>query len=468
MGKLELLRMICVVLIFCIAGAIASPAQIFSILGNFDFPNGSGPNVELIQGTDGNFYGTTGQGGTNNNCTDGCGTVFKITAKGALTSLHSFNGTDGSFATGLVQGTNGNFYGTTANGGNNNCTDGCGTVFKITAKGVLTSLHSFNGTDGSGPYSGLIRGVNGSFYGTTDYGGSNTNCAGGCGTVFKITAKGVLTSLHSFDGTDGSTPNAGLVQGIDGDFYGTTYSGGANGCGTVFKLNSKNTLTSLHSFNGTDGCGVYSGLIQGTDGNFYGTTEVGGLYTDGTVFQMTTEGAVTTLHSFSNTDGSYPAGLVQGTDGNLYGATQGGGNFTYGTVFQITAAGALTTLHSFDYSDGEDPQSAPVQATSGIFYGTTYFGGADGYGTVFSLSIGLGPFVETQTSSGKVGADVNILGTDLTDATGVTFNGTAAVFKVVSSSEIKAEVPAGATSGAVRVTTPSGTLTSNVNFQVRP
>lgn len=464
MGNLELSKVICVVSIFCIAAAIASPAQTFTTIANFGLTDGSGPNARLVQGTDGKLYGTTGNGGSN--CPRfGCGTVFTVTTSGTLTTLHSFDGTDGSFATGLVQGTDRNFYGTTANGGvNDNCTNGCGTVFKITSSGTLTTLHSFDGTDGSGPYSGLIQGTDGNFYGTTYYGGPSNNCTDGCGTVFKITAQGVLTTLHNFDDTDGSGPQAGLVQGIDGKFYGTTFNGGAHSIGTVFKISAKGGLTTLYSFDDTDGSAPFSGLIQGRDGNFYGTTENGGLYGDGTVFKITAKGALTTLHSFDNSDGSNAAGLVQGTDGNFYGTTQGGG-LDWGTVFQMTANGVVTTLHRFDDSDGADPQSAPVQDTNGRFYGSTFFAGAGGYGTVFSLSIGLGPFVETNPTSGRVGTKVTILGNNLAGATSVTFNGIEATFKA-SSTYITTTVPTGATTGKVEVVTPKKTLRSTAPFRV--
>jgi uncharacterized repeat protein (TIGR03803 family) len=467
MGKFDLSKMICIVSMFCIATAIASQAQTFTTLVNFDFTDGSGPNSDLVQGTDGNFYGTTLLGGAHNNCTDGCGTVFEVTPSGTLTTLHSFDGMDGYMTTGLVQGTDGNFYGTTANGGaNNNCANGCGTVFKLTAKGALTTLHSFDGTHGSGPYSGLVQGTDGNFYGTTSYGGANTSCTNGCGTVFKITPNGALTTLHSFDGTDGSNPNAALVQGTDGNFYGTTSGGGAIGDGTVFRVTAKGVLTTLHSFDGTDGSNPTARLVQGADGEFYGTTETGGAGFDGTVFKITAKGALITLHGFDGTDGYFPyAGLVQATDGNFYGTTQGA---TYGTVFKITAKGVLTTLHSFDGNDGSDPQSAPVQATNGMFYGTTYNGGSSSYGTVFSLSLGLGPFVETNPASGKVGTKVIILGTNLNGATSVSFYGTAATFTVVSGSEITTTVPAGALTGKVSVKTPSATLKSNLIFRVTP
>jgi uncharacterized repeat protein (TIGR03803 family) len=189
---------------------------------------------------------------------------------------------------------------------------------------------------------------------------------------------------------------------------------------------------------------------------------------------------LTTLYSFcaqggNCTDGAGPiAGLVQATDGNYYGTTEGGGANNDGTVFKITPSGTLTTLHSFDGVDGANPNAALVQRTDGKFYGTTDVGGAsgscnppNGCGTIFSLSVGLGPFVETNPTSGAVGAAVTILGNSLTGATSVTFNGIAATFTVKSKSEITTTVPAGATTGTVQVATPGGTRSSNVPFRVK-
>jgi uncharacterized repeat protein (TIGR03803 family) len=385
-------------------------------------------------------------------------------------SLHSFDEPDGAAPrAGLVQATNGNFYGTTVSSG----TYGFGTVFEITTSGTLTTLHSFDGTDGIEPEAGLVQATNGNFYGTIYEGGAHS-----IGTVFKITPSGTLTSLHSFDDTDGFSTYATLVQGTNGDLYGTTWEGGAHGDGTVFKITTSGMLTTLHSFDGTDGEDPYAGLVQGTDGDLYGTTQLGGAHGGGTVFKITLSGKLTTLHSFCSqsgcTDGFLTyATLVQGTNGDLYGTTALGGaknskclENECGTVFKITPSGTLTTLRSFEYTDGATPEAALVQDTNGDFYGTTEFGGTHNAGTVFRLSLGLGPFVETQPTSGMVGAAVKILGTNLTGATKVTSNGTLATFTVVSSSEIMTTVPTGATTGKVKVTTPSGTLTSNVNFRV--
>jgi uncharacterized repeat protein (TIGR03803 family) len=217
-------------------------------------------------------------------------------------------------------------------------------------------------------------------------------------------------------------------------------------------------------------------LGRSSNGDFYGTTLNGGT-SYGTVFEITASGTLTTLHSFDYADGAYPyAGLVQGTDGNFYGTTGYGGAACAspgcGTVFEITPSGTLTTLYSFcsqsGCPDGQYPYAPLVQATNGDFYGTTALGGASNWGTVFSLSMGLGPFVETQTTSGKVGASVKTLGNNLTHASSVTFNGTPAVFTVVSASEITTTVPTGATTGTVQVVTPSGTLSSNLPYRVLP
>jgi uncharacterized repeat protein (TIGR03803 family) len=471
-------------LVLVVSTAESAQAQTFTTLHEFVGTDGSNAYAGLVQATDGNLYGTTTEGGANNSSlctgdTTGCGTVFKITPTGTVTTLYNFcaqnNCTDGTQPTArLVQAANGNFYGTAFGGGANVCliggiNYGCGTVFEITSAGTLTTLHSFDGTDGEFPEGALVQATNGDFYGTTSRGGAN-----GSGTVFEITPRGTLTTLHSFcqgDCSDGAGPDGALVQATNGDFYGTT-AGGVS-YGTVFEITPSGTLSTLHSFEGADGASPFDTLIQATDGNFYGTTILGGASTVcslgcGTVFKITPTGTLTTLHSFDGTDGSVPyAGLVQATNGNFYGTTNGGGADGDGTVFEITPSGTLTTLHSFDDADGDEPFAGLVQDTNGSFYGTTEFGG-DHNGTVFSLSVALGQFVETQTTSGKVGAAVKILGTNLTGATSVTFNGTAATFTVVSKSEISTMVPTGATTGTVEVATPRGTLKSNTKFRVAP
>jgi len=466
----------------------ASPAQTFTTLLNFDYTNGATPYAGLVQATNGNLYGTTGYGGANwRGCEGdaGCGTVFKITPSGKLTTLYSFCSqsgcTDGQLpAATLIQATNGSFYGTT--------TGVYGTIFKITPSGTLTTLYSFCSqsgcTDGDQPWAGLVQATNGDLYGTTYLGGASDN-----GTVFKITPSGKLTTLYNFcsqsNCTDGANPLAGLIQATNGDLYGTTSGGGADGYGTIFRITPSGKLTTLYSFCSQSGCAdganpYYGALVQATNGNLYGTTYAGGTNRYGTIFEITPSGTLTTLYSFCQQsgcpDGKSPqAGLVQATDGNFYGTTYIGGAKDHGTIFKITSSGTLTTLYSFcsqsNCTDGFDTWPGLVQDTNGTFYGTTQNGGDSSScpgrcGTVFSLSVGLGPFVETLPTSGKVGAAVKILGTNLTGATSVTFNGTAAVFKVVSKSLITTSVPTGATTGTVEVTTPKGTLKSNVVFRV--
>jgi uncharacterized repeat protein (TIGR03803 family) len=414
MIKFNLGMRACGVFLLWATAAVALPAQTtvtptvtFTTLHRFDYTDGFSPEAALVQATNGDFYGTTAEGGASLACSYGCGTVFKITPVGRLTTLHSFDIGDGDYPDAvLIQATNGDFYGTTVEGGANNA----GTVFKITTSGTLTTLYSFcpqtNCTDGANPYGGLVQGINGNLYGATSHGGANND-----GTVFKITPSGTLTTLHSFDDTD-AYPNA-LVQATDGSFYGTTSAGGAFGpctlqghsCGTVFKITPSGMLTTLHSFDGTDGSGPVAGLVQGTDGNFYGTTFWGGANSActsgcGTVFSVTPKGKLTTLHSFDGTDGNYPEGaLIQATDGNFYGTTVEGGANLVGTIFKITPTGALTTLYSLfcsqgDCTDGASPYAGLVQGTNGNFYGTA--GGGNnhkicpyGCGTIFSLSVGL-------------------------------------------------------------------------------
>jgi uncharacterized repeat protein (TIGR03803 family) len=234
-------------------------------------------------------------------------------------------------------------------------------------------------------------------------------------------------------------------------------------CAATAIASAAQTFTVLGSFPEKSDALPVAGFVQATDGDLYGTTFFahGGGY--GTVFKITTQGMLTTLSAFDGTDGQQPYPVIQAADGNFYGTRQGGGanesgacEIGCGTVFKMSAQGAVTVL------------SPLVQATNRIFYGTAATGGAYGYGSIFSLSVGLGPFVETEPSDGKVGAAIKILGTNLTGATSLTFNGTLAVFTVQASSVIKATVPAGATTGTVQVVTPSGTLSSNVPLRVAP
>jgi uncharacterized repeat protein (TIGR03803 family) len=204
--------------------------------------------------------------------------------------------------------------------------------------------------------------------------------------------------LASFDQATGYLPSAPLIEGSDGNFYGTTPWGGTGNFGTVFKITKAGTVTVLHNFNATDGEKSFAALVRGADGNFYGTTSFGGgnPNSGGTVFKITPSGRLTTLHSFGISDGSgADAALIQANDGNFYGTTSNAGTTNTGTVFKITPSGKLTTLHTFNGTDGELPYAALVQGTDGEFYGATKFGAssacAEGCGTLFNLSVGLDP-----------------------------------------------------------------------------
>jgi len=249
-------------------------SESFSLVQSFDGTEGQNPEGALTLGNDGNYYGTARFGGAN-----GAGAVVKITPAGAITDLHNFVGpTDGSEPiAGLTLGRDGNFYGVTYTGG----AGFGGTIFKVTPGGTFTLLHNFtDSSDGSGSVSTLLLGTDGNFYGTTGSGGAK-----GAGTAFRITPAGVFRVLHSFDGSDGTGPGA-LVLGTDGNFYGVTSSGGSSNFGTVFRMNPAGGVAVLHNFSGSDGENPYAGLVQHTNGKLYGVTYSGGSNGDGTIFSM--------------------------------------------------------------------------------------------------------------------------------------------------------------------------------------
>ncbi len=349
---------------------------------SFTNPNtqGDGPQGGVVQGSDGNFYGTTEGGGSH-----GSGNVFKMTSGGVLTSLFSFTGggaNSSSPRASLIQGNDGNLYGTTYENS---------TVFEINSSGTLTTLASLKNMNASDSLSSLIEDNQGNFYGTTYNGGSTSNY----GTVFELSSSGTLSILASFTGTNGEYSYAGLTLGNDGNYYGTTANGGGSGnVGTVFKITPAGNLTTVVSFPGTGGYYPEAGVIQGTDTNFYGTTFFGGTSGYGTVFKLTQSRALTTLVNFNGANGQYPSGqLVEGNDGNFYGTTQNGGTtFSggtysgYGTVFEVTASGTLTTLVSFTKTNGQQPFAGLIQGSDGNLYGTTIAGGSNNLGTVFQLN----------------------------------------------------------------------------------
>ncbi len=364
MKSLTAPKIVCLVFVFGLTVSIAAPAQVFRSLVNFNWTAGAGPEAGLIRSTDGSFYGSTVNGGSFlcSGVYIGCGVIFKLTPAGVFEPVYTFcqsSCTDGAQPTApLVQGSDGNFYGTTNIGGEGACQFGCGTVFKITPNGVLTTIYSFCSQegcpDGEFPAGGIVLGPDGNFYGTTS-GGGGGSCWIGCGTIFRITPAGAFTTLHTFSGSDGSNPYAGLLLGTDANLYGVTSSGGTqtNYGGTLFKITPNGSLTTLYNFCSlwpcSDGSGPVGTLVQGTDGDFYGTTEFGGNeacpgheVSCGTIFKMAPDSTLTTLHIFNGTDGAeLVAGLALGYDGNFHGVAEQGGAF-------CNSLGQLGTAPSFE------------------------------------------------------------------------------------------------------------------------
>ncbi len=439
-------------------------AQDFSVL--YDFGSGGSqdpvhPSYSgiIAQGRDGNLYSTSPSSVT------GYGAAFMITASGALTVLYPFTSDDSGVnpESGLVLGTDGNFYGTTEYGESN-----YGTIFTITPNGEFTLLYSFTGgSDGGRSFAPPIQARDGNLYGTTSQGYTGSYY----GTVYKLTPAGVVTPLYQFDDAHGASPFAPLVQGSDGNFFGTTFRGGNFNLGVVFKITSSGKLHVLYNLEGTHGSYPFGPLVEGNDGNFYGTTFNGGTHNSGVIFRIKPKGGLKVVHNFVGSGGGfYPsAGLVQASDGNLYGTTHSGGPVDAGTIFRITLQGKYTDLFKFDGTNGKFPLVTLTQHTNGILYGDTKEGGTgcQDCGTFYSLDLGLPPFVSLAPISGKVGDTVEMLGQGFTGTTGVSFSGTAASFNVVSDTFLTATVPNGATTGFVTVTRPGGPLKSNRKFHVR-
>ena len=431
-------------------------AQTYTDLHDFDSASdGANPDFPgmIAQARDGSLYGTAPTGGTH-----GFGTVYRITASGAFHVIYSFTGgNDGAHPySGLSLGTDGNLYGTTFDGGAN----GQGTIFKITTAGTLSTLHSFNGTDGCEAQSPPIATIGTVLYGVT-----------ACQTTYTITSSGVFKLLPGRP--DGSS-FAPLILASDGNFYGTTYDGGNQFRGSVFRLSQNGAVTTLYSFDITHGGSPFSPLVQGKDGNLYGTTQTGGTSPNpwGTIFKLTLKGNITLLKNFDldAADGGIPtAGLVAGSDDNFYGITNQSNGATNGTVFEITKTGTYSLLHTFDQTDGALGHPTPMQQTNGLLYGTTFEGGLDNFGVFWSLSDGLSPFCSiVGYPAGKSGATVEILGQGFETTSSVTFGSGSATFKVVNDTFLTATVPDGGTTGAVTVTTSSGSLASKQTFKVLP
>ncbi len=373
---------------YVLAGGAATEAWVYFFGAQVD--DGEGPS-NLIFGADGNLYGTSNSGGIDNG-----GTIFRMTPAGTETVIYSFP--FGVYtSSGLIIGHDGNFYGETTSGG----PYATGSVFIVTPAGQVTDLYDFGSSqsaDANFPANGLVQDSDGNFWGTSTADGGapptpKNSCSGSCGTVFRITPQGVESVVHYFGtGTDGVLPLGGLVQDSVGNFYGTTHDGGTANLGTVFQITPAGVETVIYSFSGgSDGGNPATALVLGNDGNFYGTTPL-------TVFRITPFGVLTTIYTFDPKigDGAFPLGpLIVGNDGNFYGTTDIAGADTWGTVFKVTPGGVETVLYSFagGTTDGAEPGKSLVQDSAGNLYGTTYIGGlpcqrpgdSRGCGTAFKL-----------------------------------------------------------------------------------
>lgn len=475
------------------AGAIRpAQAQTYTPLYEFGvgglYETNSFPLGPLALGRDGNFYGTV----QNPNGHSG---IYMITPDGVATVLWwdtSPNYTQ--CLTGLTLGSDGFFYGTCQQwGGNGYVSGGSGVVFRYDPSqgtngfSVLYSWPECN-TDGSLYPNGLTLGTDGNFYGTTI---GNTFCPDKLGSVFQVTPTGTFTTLYSFQGFgsdgDGEAPTGPLTLGADGNFYGTTPEGGnsTSNTGTVFQITLKGKIKYIYNFTNANGYYPAAGVTQGADGKWYGTTQSGGTYSAGTLFQLTTAGKIDFLHNFDYAvdDVSGPVNpLTLGTDGSLYGPAN---CYSWGcnaeSLYKITTKGVFAVLYNgFTNPGGECPDwsvtgcylSSPMALhPNGTFYGTTMQGGVyegddTGHGVFYSLSTGLKPYIILQYPRGMISTSIGIFGVGFTDANAVSFHGVAADFTVVSDTYLTATIPAGATTGYVTVTEPSQTLTSAVKLTV--
>ncbi len=478
--KIVFLRLLALALL----GSSQISEAIISTLHDLVGTEGQFPHGQLVQGRDGNLYGTTSPGTVP-------AKAFRITPSGAYTVLHTFSPTPGSLPPALstlMRGLDGNFYGTTTNGNNPG-----GALFKMTPTGAVTILHHFGAVlnDGYSIDNGILRPTppvqtaDGTLYGTTTSGGQNS-----VGIVYKLTLAGNYSIIHHFvlSLTDGSNPSAPLVAGNDGNLYGTTTAGGAPTAfsGTVFRITPAGIFKLLYGFNAFDDGGhqPQAPLVKGTDGAFYGTTfGSSSLNQQGNIFKITPAGAYTNLHGLDFfkgvAEGAFPnAGLVQASDGIFYGATSRGGippglfADDAGVLFSITRLGSYDVAHIFAKAiDGARPQYSLVQHTNGKLYGTTRFSKTGinpaGNGSIFSFDSGARPFVFAQPDTGKAGETVGLFG-DFTNVTNVTFNGIPAIATGTGNTFRIVTIPAGSATGLIKINKPAGSISGMTPFLVRP
>jgi uncharacterized repeat protein (TIGR03803 family) len=450
--------------LICLLSAITT-AQTYTVL--YAIPNQASDVYEpsalaIAQGRNGDLYATAPNPLS--------GELFSATPAGVLTPLYNVGGFSVSGAT---LGTDGNLYGTTQDGG----TNGYGIVYKVTPAGVETVLHDFDGTDGQDPYPELVQASNGLFYGVA----STSTSSNTYGTIFSISSSGTFNVLHTFEGSDGQYPHSGLTVGSDGNFYGGTTAGGANGDGVLFKITPGGTYTVLYNLcsqaNCADGYDMETPLVLASDGNLYGTTHRGGDFA-GVFFKLTNGGAYTVVYTFLSAYTPAASALALGTDGALYGIMGQGNDSQPGWIYSITTSGTFTILHAFcqdtNCTDGSNPSTPLIQDTNGTFYGFTSTGGVSGQcnsglgcGVFYSLNTSANPFITLSGTSGKVGSKVGIFGQGFSSSSVVKFNGVQATTVTHSGTTyLTATVPAGATDGYVTVTTGTTMLKSTKKYTV--
>jgi uncharacterized repeat protein (TIGR03803 family) len=460
----QVLLLLSVTVIFiCVGSPTAAQAQTPTVLYNFqggpsDVCNTQGP---LAQGRDGNMYGAGARVGCGANSSGG---VYNISTSGVENLITSFpagfNGCNG----GLTLGSDGNFYGVCTGG---NPAFGLGSIYRVTPAGVFTDLYDFKATHGDAdPPVAPIQAVDGNFYGTTSVPG-----LGVCGNVYKMTLAGVATNLHTFSGGDCFAVGR-LLQASDGNLYGTLTKcalPATQGC--IFRISTSGVYKLIHGFVSASGWTPSSGVIQGVDGNLYGTTSQGGpTGSQGVVYRATISGVITDLHDINSVTDGQLSDILQATDGSFYGVGAGGGTSNFGSIYRLTSANVFSAS-LLSVASGFTPLSPLIQDTNGILYGTNSSGGTAGGGTFFGVNTGDAAFVNLApaTVTGNVGASVQMFGQGFSGASVVKFGGVVSTLVTLTGTTfLTAAVPAGAHTGAVTVTTGATTLSCPQTYKVKP
>jgi uncharacterized repeat protein (TIGR03803 family) len=461
---------------------------------------GGYPAGGVTLGTDGNFYGVNQNGGIFVNCgISNGGQLYQLTPAGTQTVFHNFTGNgDGCNPySAPIQAANGVYYGTTPS--DNAFVAQNSTIYTLTSAGAFATLHTFTGPDGQNVYAPLVQGSDGNFYGVAAAGGTN-----GMGVIFKMAPSGTVTVLHNFTGIDGCSAYTALIQASDGNFYGTAPCGtGGGSAGVVFKITRGGVYTVLYYTPSGDTSVPVSSLVQAADGKLYGVTSAGSNGTFGTIYSITTTGTFAVVHTFANTDGNNPSSpLRQHTNGLLYGATYSGGDLSQcnlggcGVLYSLNIGatpfvslvsasgkeGARIGIEGQGFSHSSVVKFGGVQAASITFSGSTFItatvpsAALTGQVTVTTGTTTLtsnNTFRVTPTfpsfspPNGTVGTPVTLTGTGLAQTTKVTFGGVAATVVTVNSDiQVTANVPTGAKTGKIVVTTKGGSVSSTTNFTV--